>query len=128
MNLYELPFAKIIILHEDIAEVIIDEAIVMDSHMVDEYHKFLLTHLQAPFSLLINKVNSYSYDFSAQTKLANLEEINAMAVVAYNRITKITTESMASYPRSKQWNLKVFPNREEALEWLLHEQNNLTRR
>lgn len=128
MNLYELPFAKIIILHENIAEVIIDEAIVMDSHMVDEYHKFLLSHLSAPFSLLINKVNSYTYDFTAQTKLANLEEINVMAVIAYNRITKITTESLASYPRNKQWNLKVFSNRGEALEWLMYEQNNLTGR
>lgn len=127
MNLYELPFAKIIILKKNIAEVIIDEAVVMDSAMVDEYHNFLLTHLNAPFSLLINKVNSYTYDFSAQTTLANLEEINAMAVIAYNRITKITTESMASYPRSKQWNLKVFSNRGEALEWLLYEQDNLTK-
>lgn len=125
MNLYELPFAKIIILDENIAEVIINEAIVMDSHMVDEYHEFLLSHLNAPFSLLVNKVNSYTYDFSAQTKLANLEEINVMAVVAYNRITKITTESLASYPRNKQWNLKVFSNRRDALEWLLFEQNNL---
>ena len=126
MNLYELPFAKIIILHDNIAEVIINEAIVMDLHMVNEYHKFLLTHLQAPFSLLINKVNSYTYDFSAQTNLANLEEINAMAIVAYNRITKMTTETLASYPRKKQWNLKVFSNRDEALEWLTYEQNNLT--
>ena len=54
MNLYELPFAKIIILQKDIAEVIIDEAIVMDSDMVDDYHNFLLAHLSAPFSLLIN--------------------------------------------------------------------------
>lgn len=119
MNLYELPFAKIIILQDNIAEVIIDEGIVMDSHMVDEYHEFLLTHLDAPFSLLVNKVNSYTYDFLAQNKLANLEEIKLMAVVAYNRVTQITTEALASYPRRKQWNLKVFSNREEALEWLL---------
>jgi len=119
MNLHELSFAKIIILHDNIAEVIVDEGIVMDLRMVDEYHKLLLTHLVAPFSLLINKVNSYTYDFQAQTKLANLEEIDAMAVVAYNRVTQITTETLASYPRSKQWNLKVFSNRDEALKWLL---------
>lgn len=80
----------------------------MDSHMVNKYHEFLLTHLHPPFSLLINKVNSYTYDFTAQTNLANLDEIIAMAVVAYNRISKITTETLASYPRNKQWNLSVF--------------------
>lgn len=124
MDLYELPYAKIIILQDDIAEVMINDSIVMDVAMVEHYHAFLLSHLRSPFSLLINKVNSYTYDFAAQIKLATLEEINAMAVVAYNRITEITTESLASYPRSKKWNLKIFLKREEALAWLLSENNN----
>ncbi len=122
MELHELPYAKIIVLQDDIAEVIIDDEIVMDEAMVEHYHGFLLSHLNAPFSLLINKVNSYTYDFNAQMKLATLVEINAMAVIAYNRITKNTTELLASYPRSKEWNLKVFSNRDEALNWLILEQ------
>jgi len=44
MDLHELPFAKIIILREDIAEVIINDGIKMDSEMVDQYHDFLLSH------------------------------------------------------------------------------------
>ena len=72
MELHELPFARIIILHEDIAEVIIDEGVQMDSAMVDRYHGFLLSHMCAPFSLLINKVNSCTCDFEAQEKLATL--------------------------------------------------------
>ena len=122
MELHELPYAKIIILQDDMAEVIVDGEIVMDEAMVEHYHGFLLSHLNAPFSLLINKVNSYTYDFNAQLKLATLEEINAMAVIAYNRITKNTTELLASYPRSKKWNLKVFSNRDEAMYWLISEQ------
>ena len=122
MELHELPYAKIIILQDDMAEVIVDGDIVMDEAMVEHYHGFLLSHLNAPFSLLINKVNSYTYDFNAQLKLATLEEINAMAVIAYNRITKNTTELLASYPRSKKWNLKVFSNRDEAMYWLISEQ------
>ena len=122
MELHELPYAKIIVLQDDIAEVIIDDGVIMDEAMVEHYHGFLLSHLKAPFSLLINKINSYTYDFNAQMKLATLVEINAMAVIAYNRITKNTTELLASYPRSKEWNLKVFPNRDEALNWLILEQ------
>jgi hypothetical protein len=122
MDLHVLPFAKIIILQKDIAEVMINDGVEMDSKMVDQYHEFLLSHLHPPFSLLINKVNSYTYDFQAQIHLATLKEINAMAVIAYNRITKITTESLASYPRSEKWNLRVFSNRDEALNWLLAEQ------
>jgi hypothetical protein len=126
MDLYELPFAKIIILYDDIAEVMIADGIEMDEQMVDQYHDFLLSHLHPPFSLLINKINSYSYSFPAQIKLATLKEINAMAVVAYNRITEISTETLASYPRSEEWNLKIFSNRDEALDWLFSERKNLT--
>jgi hypothetical protein len=122
MDLYELSFAKIIILDDNIAEVVVNEGVTMDVEMVEQYHEFLLSHLRAPFSLLINKVNSYTYDFDAQNKLATLKEINAMAVVAYNQITRLITESLASYPREVRWNLKVFSNRDEALAWLLSNQ------
>ena len=122
MDLHELPFAKIIVLRDDIAEVMINDGVRMNQEMVEQYHDFLLSHLRAPFSLLINKINSYTYDFHAQGKLATVKEINAMAVVAYNRVTKITTETLASYPRDVKWNLKIFSNRDDALAWLLSEQ------
>ena len=125
MELHELPYAKIIILQENIAEVIIDDEVVMDVPMVEHYHDFLLSHLSPPFYLLINKVNSYTYEFNAQLKLATLVEINAMAVVAYNRTTEIATESLASYPRSEKWNLKIFSNRNDAMAWLLLEQKKI---
>ena len=118
MDLYELPFAKIIILRDDIAEVIVNEGVQMTVGMVDQYHAFLLSHLRHPFSLLINKVNAYSYDFDAQEKLATLVEIRAMAVVVYNRVSRIATETLASFPRAVKWNLKIFSSRAEALEWL----------
>ena len=121
MDLHELPYAKIIILQNDLAEVMINEGVEMNLAIVNDYHDFLLSHLEPPFSLLINKINSYTYDFEAQTKLATLKEINLMAVVAYNRVTKLTTETLASYPRDDKWKLKVFPSRDEALSWLISE-------
>ncbi len=123
MELHELSFGKIIILREDIAEVIINEGVEMNISMVKEYHQFLLTHLKSPFSLLVNKVNFYTYDFEAQVNIATLNEINAMAVVAYKRNTSISTESLVSMPRPVEWNLKIFPNRSDAFDWLLNEQN-----
>ena len=125
MNLYELSYAKIIVLQEDIAEVIINDSVVINTAMVKQYHEFLRSNLTSPFSLLINKINSYTYDFNAQIELATIAEINAMAVVAYNRITELTTESLASYPRNKKWNLELFMNRNDALAWLLSEQKKI---
>ena len=119
MTLHELPFAKIILLRNDIAEVIINESVELNLEMVDDYHAFLLGHLKAPFSLLINKINSYTYSYDAQSKLATLEEIKAMAVVAYRRSTKTSTQALAAVPRSQPWNLKIYSNREDALAWLI---------
>jgi len=123
---YELPFAKINILSDSIAEVIINEGVEMTLAMVEQYHEFLLLHLVSPFSLLINKINSYTYDFDAQKNLATLKEINAMAVVAYTHPTKISTVYLnATVPREIDWNLKIYSNRDEALNWLQLEQDNL---
>lgn len=126
MDLHELPFAKIVILEKDLAEVLINEGVEMNAEMVDAYHDFLLTHLQAPFSLLINKINAYTYDFEAQERLATPAQINAMAVVTYNRISAMTTRSLASIPRSRKWNLRIFSDRSAALEWLRSEQDRVT--
>jgi len=128
MDLYELPFAKIIILEDSLAEVLVNDGVVMNSEMVAAYHEFLLAHLQAPFSLLINKVNAYSYDFEAQENLATLEQINAMAVVSYTRISTISTESLASVPRATEWNLRIFTDRGEALVWLRAKQAKVARK
>ena len=125
MNVHELSFSKIILLSESIAEVIINEGVELDEKMVEQYHEFLLSHLIAPFSLLINKVNSYSYNFGAQINLATLKEINAMAVVTYNRPAEVATHNLAiAVPRPVEWNLKVFSNRDKALDWLKIEQKN----
>lgn len=94
--------------------------------MVNQYHEFLLSHLVSPFSLLINKINAYTYDFDAQVNLATLKEINAMAVVSYTRPSKISTEYLTSLvPRKVAWKLKIFTNRDEALNWLKLEQGSL---
>lgn len=121
MELHDLAFAKIILLREDLAEVIVNEGVEMDVAMVEQYHDFLLKHLSAPFSLLVNKVNSYTYNFDAQQKLATLEQIDRMAVVAYDRVTEISTKYLASLPRTVNWNLKVFASRDEAYKWLTQE-------
>lgn len=123
MNKHDLPFAKIILLREDIAEVLINDGVEMDVKRVDQYHDFLRSHLRCPFSLLVNNINSYSYSFLAQEKLAEMEEINATATVVYNRVAKLAAETLAMYPRNHEWNLKIFSDRRDALEWLILEQD-----
>ncbi|NQY48761.1 MAG: hypothetical protein HRT50_06610 [Colwellia sp.] len=123
MKLYALSFTRIILLSDSIAEVIVNEGVEMNLAMVSQFHEFLLAHLQSPFSLLINKVNAYSYDFDAQITIGNLTEIHAMAVVAYNQATQIsTTYMLEAIPRPVAWNLRIYTDREVALNWLQLEQ------
>jgi hypothetical protein len=105
-------------LQDNLAEVIINQGVEMTGDMVDEYHDFLRSHLVAPFSLLVNKVNAYSYDFDAQKKLATIPEIERMAVVAYKPSTVNVTELLTKLPREREWKLKIFAERDAALAWL----------
>ncbi|MCH2206541.1 MAG: hypothetical protein MK132_11805 [Lentisphaerales bacterium] len=125
MKEFTLSFGKIFILQDDIAEIIVDDMIEMDLVMVEEYHEFLLSHLTPPFSLLINKKNSYTYTFEAQLELANLPEINFMAVVAYNYFTQSTTKDLIEMPRDTPWNIQIFANRASALNWLEDKQQSV---
>lgn len=121
MSSYQLSFGEIILLEDNLAEVIVDNGVEMDIKMVNEYHDFLLNHLTAPFTLLINKRNSYSYTFEAQQNIANLPEIKAMAVIAYDQQSEVATQSLNEVHRKVNWNIKIFPQRDVALNWL-HQQ------
>jgi hypothetical protein len=113
-----------ILLEKDIVEVIVDDGIEIDLLMIEEYHKFLLDKMAYPFSILINKINSYSYTFEAQLQLATLSQINVMAVIAYTRTSEISTKNLASFTREIPWTLEIFNERESALSWLCNAHKN----
>jgi len=123
MNKYKLSFCDITLLEKDIAEVVIKEGIEVNLTMVEEYHAFLLDKLTYPFSLLINKINSYSYTFEAQLQLATLPQINIIAAVIYTKISEISTRNLASLPREIPWQLEIFNDRASALNWLRNQHN-----
>jgi len=125
MDLHELSFAKIIIHQNNIAEVIVNNEIEITKKIVDEYHRFLISYLQDPFSLLINKKNSYSYSFEGHQQLRTIKGITAIAVVVYNQVTAESTKLLASYPRNIPLDLEMFSNRDQAFNWLQLQQKQL---
>ncbi|WP_028866073.1 hypothetical protein [Psychromonas aquimarina] len=118
MDSYQLPFAQFTIIKEDLAEVTVAEGVELNLHMLKQSYELLQAKLNAPFSLLINKVNSYSYSFETQMQLPELQEINAVAVLTYDYLSIKTIEYLASLPSNKDWNLHHFSNRQNALVWL----------
>ncbi len=124
MERFKLSFCEIILLERDIAEVIVNDGVEIDLLMVEEYHAFLIAKMAPHFSLLVNKINSYSYTFEAQLHLATLSQINKMAVLVYNRASDLATKNLASLTRETPWNLEMFSERESALTWLYIKQAN----
>ncbi len=122
MSNYKLSFGEITIIQDDIAEVIVNDGVEFDLKMVNEYHGFLLKNMKSPFSLLINKLNSYTYTFEAQRELASLYQINAMSVIVYNKIAEASTKSLSTLPREMPWKIKIFHDYQAGLRWLQKEQ------
>ena len=117
-NVHNLSFADITLLEPSIAEVIAYEGVEIDMDMVREFHNFLLSHLQAPFALLVNKKNSYSYSFEAQLSVALLKEIKAIAVVAYSDGSTSVAKSLKDMPNHTEWEMETFTDYDEALAWI----------
>ena len=125
MKVFLLPFGKIKILQSNIAEVIINDAVVIDSEMVYTYRHLLQSHLKTPFSLLINKEHGYSYTFDAQVAMGEMnQDIAFRAVVVYSLSAEMATQIVMDINKHNNWNIKIFRDRQEALDWLLVNQNN----
>ena len=122
MNTHTFQFGKVIILHDSIVELIINEGIELTVEMLNEYHDFLIKNLHAPFSVLINKIHSYTYSFEAQMNFLNLEQLKALGVVCYTRVSEMSTRLLHSMPRTFEWNLKIFNDRTKAYDWLCQQQ------
>lgn len=117
-NSIKLSFCKINAISDTVAEIIVNDGIEVTMMMVEEYHRWITENLSEPVGLLINKINKYTYTFEAQMNIANLPQIKAMAVVTYSNIAKVSTDSLNNLPREKKWNLQMFDDRDDALEWL----------
>ncbi|MBD0830649.1 hypothetical protein [Aestuariibaculum sediminum] len=118
MKNYTLSFGEITILESNLAEVVVNEGVVMNEQKVEEYHSFLLNHLEAPFKLLVNTKNSYSYSFNAQKTIGNLKEIQAIAVVVYSIRSLMSIQTLMDIGIRNTKTINVFQDRDEAINWL----------
>lgn len=123
MSTHRLSFARIILHREDIAEVVVDEGAELTVPMVAELHGFWLTNLEHPFSVIINRANSYGIETDAIPLLGSLEQLNAIAVVAREDTKRTTVEILSSYPREYPWNHQIFSTMKAAVAWVTAQQD-----
>lgn len=122
IDTHRLSFSTVNLVSKNIAEVIVNPGIEMDQSMVEMFHSFLLQHMTPPFSILVNKLNSYSYDFIAQNKLFSLEQIDNIAVVCYSSSCISTTKYITEMLEERSWSSQIFTDRSSALNWLTTKQ------
>ena len=118
MDAHQISFAKITVLRNDLAEIVVDNGVDINVKMVDEIHHCLLSIFSNSFSLLINKTNSYSSQLDALMKFGTLAEINKIAIFAPNKMARMSADFSAAIPSSKTLNIEVFIDRDDALSWL----------
>ncbi len=122
---YTLSFAKINILTDNVAEVIVKQGIEISLEMAEEYNNFLTEKFPSSFALLINKVNEYTFAFEAQLTMASHLNLAAIAVITYKDEDKESVIKLADLRSLDGWNLKIFNGlnlgRQAGLDWLQSE-------
>lgn len=118
MGIHTLSFCTVNVINPQLAEVIVAEGEVIEETNVNEYHDFLLDNLSAPFSLIINKINAYTYTYEAQKIIGQLKEIKAVAIVTPTSGSLMSTKVLLHINGDVQHVIKLFKARDEALDWL----------
>ncbi len=117
-DIHRLSFCIATKLSENCAEFVVNQGVEVTLDMVFEYHDWLLKNIQPPMYVLLNKIFPCTYSFEAQVQLASFQQVNAMAVVAYDKVSQSTTQILQSVPREGNWTIEVFDDREIAISWL----------
>lgn len=120
---HDLQFARLIILEKDLAEVIVNEDIEITLDNIYRLRKVLGELLIAPHYLIINKLNHYSYEFNAQLEIGKSEKLKATAIICYSDSARQTTSFLSNITKDKKWNMEIFSNKEDAINWLISEKN-----
>jgi len=119
---HNLSFAKVNILSESVAEVIVGQDVEVSLEMSEEFNDFLIQKFDDNFALLVNKVNQYDFSFEAKLSMASHENLTAIAVITYDNESKHSVEKVATMRQLDGWNLKVFDGlnlgRQDGLAWL----------
>ncbi len=125
MDTHELRLGLAKILEPDLAEIIVNKDITLDSAMVNEYHEWIKKNLPDPCYILINKRNLFEYTFNAQIEIGSIRQIKAAAFFTPRETTYQVTEMLAKIPRKLEWNYRIFYSYYNALSWLKKQRRSL---
>ena len=122
---YTLSFGFINLISDNIAELMIDEGVVMSLEMCEEYDEFLLNYFEGPFAVLVNKIHNYTFTYEASLHVASVENLKAVAVITYDQLNLDKARDLLERRKHDELNVKNFSGlhmgRNKAIEWLEEE-------
>jgi len=129
MTKFRLSFCTVNILTDNIAEVIIDNNIVVTIEMVEEHDNFLCSIFKGDFGVLVNKINAYSYTLEAKLIIGSIEAMKAIASVNYSTDGIQSSQDIKDKRSNDGLNLQTFSGYElgwqSAYDWLTQELSNI---
>ncbi|TYK67099.1 hypothetical protein [Colwellia echini] len=122
---HQLSFAKINILNDHIAEVIVNKGVDISLEMTEEYDDFLAKTFSSNFAVLVNKIHQYDLSFEAKLNVASHENLTAIAVITYDKESKEQVKNLATMREHDGWNLRIFDGLnlgwQDGLDWIQSE-------
>lgn len=125
---YRLQFCTVTLREDDIVIIEIDDGVNLDAEMANELVELSNKELgDRPFALLSNRINSYSFSFEALSKLANIPNLIALAIVIYSDKSQLLVEAQNFFLSTiRKRPIKIFRRKDEAMNWLGKELDKVT--
>jgi len=115
----KLSFCSLTRLPGGIVEVEPNEGIEIDLPMAEELDRTMLAMMGDRFSILVNKVNSYSVTFDAQLVIGTLDAVEATAVVVYDSFGEMATQQIKVMTEEEgEKKINIFFDKAQAISWL----------
>ncbi len=114
----QFQFGTVKMINANLAEIFINEEVQVDIDMAIECEEVLDELMPAHYGLLLNERTPHSYTAEAESYFSEMDNLHAMAVVLNTKFTDVASKYLQSFHEEVTWNMKVFYNREKALEWL----------
>ena len=114
----ELHFASIHVLADNLAEVFVNEDVVVDEACIAEYHHALASLFDRSFGLIVNRMNPYTYSEYAKYNIADIANLEAIALLDILNCQLSSSNRDNALPQIKNKHFRHFCDREAALQWL----------
>ncbi len=115
MKKHNLSFGNFNEIEPNVLEIIAHEGAVITKSNIIQLEEYLYEKYPTKFSLLINRVFSYSHEFGSMEQMSKVKNLAALAIVVQNP----SKAEAAKIHKLFVKNVKVFFKKSEAIKWLM---------